>query len=389
MPIINRVAELADEVAVWRHDFHENPEILYDVHRTAARVADLLTSFGCDEVVTGIGRTGVVGVIRGREPSSRTIGLRADMDALPIQEIRNLPYRSKVDGKMHACGHDGHTAMLLGAARYLTETRNFAGTAIVIFQPAEEGGAGGKAMVDDGMMDRFGIDEVYGLHNMPGLPLGQIATRPGSIMAASDTFEIRLKGLGGHAAKPNICVDPIVAGSQIVTALQSIVARNIDPVDNAVISVTRFHAGTTANNIIPQTAVIGGTVRSLKEETRHTLKKRFGEVVHGVAAAMGVAVELDYTLGYPVVVNHADQTEFAASVARGVLGQDSVSTDMPPSLGGEDFAYMLLARPGAFLFIGNGDSAGLHHPEYDFDDSVIPHGMSYWAKLVETALPVA
>jgi len=358
------------------------------VHRTAARVAELLTSFGCDEVVTGIGRTGVVGVIKGREPG-RTIGLRADMDALPIQEIRNLPYRSKADGKMHACGHDGHTAMLLGAARYLTETRNFAGSAVVIFQPAEEGGAGGKAMVDDGMMDRFGIDEVYGLHNMPGLPVGQIATRPGSVMAASDTFEIRLKGLGGHAAKPHICIDPIVAGSQIVTALQSIVARNIDPVDNAVVSVTRFHAGTTANNIIPQTAVIGGTVRSLKEDTRHTLKKRFGDVVHGIAAAMNISVELDYTFGYPVVVNHADQTEFAASVARGVLGQENVATDMPPSLGGEDFAYMLQARPGAFLFIGNGDSAGLHHPEYDFDDSVIPQGMSYWAKLVETALPVA
>jgi hippurate hydrolase len=388
MPIINRVAELADEVAEWRRDFHENPEILYEVHRTAARVAELLTSFGCDEVVTGIGRTGVVGVIKGREPG-RTIGMRADMDALPIQEIRDLPYRSKANGKMHACGHDGHTAMLLGAARYLTETRNFAGTAVVIFQPAEEGGAGGKAMVDDGMMERFRIDEVYGMHNMPGLPVGKIATRPGSIMAASDMFEIRLKGLGGHAAKPHLCIDPIVAGSQIVTALQSIVARNIDPVDNAVVSVTRFHAGTEANNIIPQTAVIGGTVRSLKEDTRHLLQKRFAEVVHGVAAALGVAVELDYHLGYPVVVNHADQTEFAASVARGVLGNDNVSTDMPPSLGGEDFAYMLQARPGAFIFIGNGDSAGLHHPEYDFDDSVIPQGVSYWAKLVETALPVA
>ena len=389
MPIINRVAELADEVAEWRRDFHQNPEILYEVHRTAARVADLLTSFGCDEVVTGIGRTGVVGVIRGREPASRTIGLRADMDALPIQEIRDLPYRSTVPGKMHACGHDGHTAMLLGAARYLTETRNFAGTAIVIFQPAEEGGAGGKAMVDDGMMDRFAIDEVYGMHNMPGLPIGHITTRPGAVMAASDSFEIRLKGYGGHAAKPHITIDPIVAGSQIVTALQSIVARNIDPVDNAVISVTRFHAGTEANNIIPQTAVIGGTVRSLNAETRKTLEKRFHEVVNGVSAAMGVEVDLTYHLGYPIVVNHADQTEFAASVARGVVGEDRVSTDMPPSLGGEDFAYMLEARPGAFLFIGNGDSAGLHHPEYDFDDSIIPHGISYWAKLVETALPVA
>jgi hippurate hydrolase len=389
MPIINRVAELADLAAEWRRDFHAHPEILYDVHRTAARVADLLTSFGCDEVVTGIGRTGVVGVIKGREPSSRTIGLRADMDALPIQETRDSPHRSKIDGKMHACGHDGHTAMLLGAARYLTETRNFAGTAIVIFQPAEEGGAGGKAMVDDGMMERFGIDEVYGLHNMPGVPVGAIKTRPGPIMAASNTFEIRLKGLGGHAAKPHICVDPIVAGAQIVTALQSIVARNIDPVDNAVISVTRFHAGTSANNIIPQTAVIGGTVRSLKMDTARQLEKRLTDVVKGTAAAMGLAVELDYHWGYPIVVNHAEQTEFAAEVARGVVGPDNVSTDMPPSLGGEDFSYMLEARPGAFLFIGNGDSAGLHHPEYDFDDRVIPHGISYWAKLVETALPAA
>ena len=389
MPIINRVAELAEEVAEWRRDFHQHPELLYDVHRTAARVAELLKSFGCDEVVTGIGQTGVVGVINGRQPGSRAIGLRADMDALPIQEIRDHAHKSTVPGKMHACGHDGHTAMLLGAARYLTETRNFAGKAVVIFQPAEEGGAGGKAMVDDGMMDRFGVHEVYGMHNMPGLPVGHITTRPGPIMAASNSFEIRLKGLGGHAAKPHICVDPIVGGAQIVTALQSIVARNIDPIDNAVISITRFHAGTTANNIIPQTAVIGGTVRSLREETRHFLKKRVTEVVHGIAAAMGLEVELDYEWGYPVVVNHAEQTEFAAEIARGVVGPDKVTTNMEPSLGGEDFAYMLEARPGAFIFIGNGDSAGLHHPEYDFDDSVIPHGVSYWAKLVETAMPAA
>jgi hippurate hydrolase len=224
---------------------------------------------------------------------------------------------------------------------------------------------------------------------MPGLPVGAIATRPGPVMAASNTFEIRLKGLGGHAAKPHLCIDPIVAGAQIVTALQSIVARNVDPVDNAVISVTRFHAGTTANNIIPQTAVIGGTVRTLKEATRHFMKKRVTEVATGIATAMGLDVEVDYEWGYPVVVNHARETEFAASVARGVLGDAQVSTEMPPSLGGEDFAYMLEARPGAFLFIGNGDTAGLHHPEYDFDDAVIPHGMSYWAKLVETALPVA
>jgi hippurate hydrolase len=387
MPILNRAAELAEDAKVWRRDFHQHPELMYDVHRTAAKVADLLKSFGVDEVVTGIGRTGVVGVIRGREPASRTIGLRADMDALPIQEIRDIEHKSTVPGKMHACGHDGHTAMLLGAARYLAETRNFAGTAVVIFQPAEEGGAGGRAMVEDGMMDRFGIDEVYGMHNMPGLPVGAVATRPGPIMAASNTFEIRLKGLGGHAAKPHDCLDPIVAGAQIVTALQSIVARNVDPVDSAVLSITRFHAGTTANNIIPQTAVIGGTVRTLKEETRHFMKKRLTDLVMALASAMGVDAEVDYEWGYPVVVNHAEQTEFAADIARGIAGPDRVNTDMPPSLGGEDFAYMLQARPGAFIFIGNGDSAGLHHPEYDFDDELIPHGISYWAKLVETAMP--
>jgi amidohydrolase len=387
MPILNRAAELAEDAKVWRRDFHQHPELMYDVHRTAAKVADLLKSFGVDEVVTGIGRTGVVGVIRGREPASRTIGLRADMDALPIQEIRDIEHKSTVPGKMHACGHDGHTAMLLGAARYLAETRNFAGTTVVIFQPAEEGGAGGRAMVEDGMMDRFGIDEVYGMHNMPGLPVGAVATRPGPIMAASNTFEIRLKGLGGHAAKPHDCLDPIVAGAQIVTALQSIVARNVDPVDSAVLSITRFHAGTTANNIIPQTAVIGGTVRTLKEETRHFMKKRLTDLVMALASGMGVEAEVDYEWGYPVVVNHAEQTEFAADIARGIAGPDRVNTDMSPSLGGEDFAYMLQARPGAFIFIGNGDSAGLHHPEYDFDDELIPHGISYWAKLVETAMP--
>ena len=389
MPIINRAAELAEDAKVWRRDFHQHPELQYEVHRTAARVAELLTSFGVDEVVTGIGRTGVVGVIRGREPTQRVIGLRADMDALPLQETRDIPHKSTVAGKMHACGHDGHTAMLLGAARYLAETRNFAGTAVVIFQPAEEGGAGGRAMVDDGMMDRFGIEEVYGLHNAPGLPLGTVATRAGAVMAAADTFEVRLKGLGGHAARPNKCVDPIVAGAQIVTALQSVVARNVDPVESAVLSITRFHAGTTADNIIPQTAVIGGTVRTLNDETRRIMDKRFKDVVVGLASGMGVEAEIDYEWGYPVVVNHSEQTAFAAEVARSIVGPDQVTTDMPPKLGGEDFAYMLQARPGAFVFMGIGDTAGLHHPEYDFNDDVIPHGISYWAKLIETAMPAA
>ena len=389
MPILNSIAALADDMAAWRHDFHEHPELMYEVHRTAGIVAERLREFGCDEVVTGIGRTGVVGVIRGRKTGSgRIIGLRADMDALPIEEASGVPYASKTPGLMHACGHDGHTAMLLGAAKHLAETRNFDGTAIVIFQPAEEGGAGGKAMVDDGLMTRWGIQEVYGLHNAPGLPLGAVSTRVGAVMAAADTFEVRLKGLGGHAARPNKCVDPIIAGAQIVTALQTIVARNVDPVESAVLSITRFHAGTSADNIIPQTAIIGGTVRTLDEEVRRLMDKRFKDLVTAMASGMGVEVEIDYEWGYPVVVNHAEQTAFAARVARDVVGPDQVKTDMPPRLGGEDFAYMLQARPGAFVFMGIGDGAGVHHPEYDFNDDVIPHGISYWAKLVETAMPV-
>ncbi|MDR3496817.1 MAG: M20 family metallopeptidase [Ancalomicrobiaceae bacterium] len=388
MPIINRVAELADDAAEWRRDFHRYPELQFAVHRTAARVAELLKSFGCDEVVPDVGRTGVVGVIRGRGPGSRVVALRADMDALPIEEKRASDHCSTVPGKMHACGHDGHTAMLLGAARYLAETRNFAGTAVVVFQPAEEAGAGGLAMVRDGLMERFGIDEIYGLHNMPGLPLGRFATRPGPIMAASDSFELKLTGLGGHAAKPHVCIDPILAGSQIITALQSIVSRGVDPVDSTVVSVTRFQAGTSADNIIPQTALLGGTVRTLKAETREFAERRFRDIVEGIGRAMGVSVDLSFERGYPVVVNHAVQTEFAASVARGVSGAGEVLTDVDPTLGGEDFSYMLEARPGAFLFVGNGNTAGLHHPEYDFDDRLIPYGMSFWAKLIETAMPV-
>jgi hippurate hydrolase len=385
MPIIDRVAERADDIAAWRRDIHQHPELLYEVHRTAAKVAELLAGFGCDEVVTGLGRTGVVGMIRGR-PGPRTVALRADMDALPITEARPLPYRSVNAGIMHACGHDGHTAMLLGAARHLAETRDFAGTVVVVFQPAEEGGAGGKAMVDDGLMERFGIDEVYGLHNMPGLPVGHFATRPGPLMGCSCIFEIRLTGRGGHAAKPHDCLDPIVVGSQIVTALQTIVSRRVDPLASAVVSVTRFHAGTTANNIIPQTAVLGGTVRALSDASRAFLAERLRAVAEGIAAANGLAAEVEIEWGYPVVQNHAAQTALAVSVAAEVAGAAHVDADVAPTMGGEDFAYMLLERPGAFVFIGNGDTAGLHHPDYDFDDAVIPHGVSYWVKLAEAAL---
>ena len=386
MPIINRVADLQNEIAEWRHDIHAHPELLFDVNRTAGIAAEKLREFGCDEVVTGIGRTGVVGVIHGRKGTSdKVIGMRADMDALPIEEETGLPYKSTVPGKMHACGHDGHTAMLLGAARYLAETRNFAGTAVVIFQPAEEGGAGGKVMVEDGMMERFKIGEVYGMHNHPGMPVGEFALRPGPLMAAADFLTIDIEGKGGHAAHPNAAVDTIVVGGQMIGAIQSIVSRNVDPLEPAVVSITQFHAGST-HNIIPQTAQLHGTARSLSPQVRDLLEKRLHEVVEGTAAVYGAKAKLTYERGYPTVINHAAQTDFAASVAREVAGKDRVSVDMTPVMGGEDFAFMLQARPGAFIFVGNGDSASLHHPSYNFNDEVIPFGTSYWVKLVETAL---
>ena len=388
MPIVNRIADLHGEITAWRHDIHAHPELLYDVHRTAASVAEKLKSFGCDEVVTGIGRTGVVGVIRGskRDVGGRVIGLRADMDALPIEEATDLPYRSTVPGKMHACGHDGHTAMLLGAARYLTETRNFAGTAVVIFQPAEEGGAGGKAMVQDGLMDRFRIEEVYGMHNYPGLPVGQFGLRPGPLMAAADRLTIEIEGRGGHAARPHISVDTVLVGAQIINQIQSIVSRNVDPLQAAVISICVFQAGST-DNVIPQTALLRGTARSLTPEVRDLLERRLHEVVTGTAQLYGATAKLTYKRDYPVTRNHERQAAFAAAVAAQVVGQERVDDRFAPVMGAEDFSFMLEARPGAFIFVGNGDSAGLHHPAYDFNDETIPIGTSYWVKLVETALP--
>src|SRR4051812_30692591 len=387
MPIVNRIADLHGEITAWRHDIHAHPELLYDVHRTAASVAEKLKSFGCDEVVTGIGRTGVVGVIRGskRDDGGRVIGLRADMDALPIEEANDVPYKSTVPGKMHACGHDGHTAMLLGAARYLTETRNIAGTAVVIFQPAEEGGAGGKAMVQDGLMDRFRIEEVYGMHNYPGLPVGEFAIRPGPLMAAADRLTIDIEGRGGHAARPHTAIDTVLVGAQIINQIQSIVARNVDPLQAAVVSICMFQAGST-DNVIPQTAHLRGTARSLTPEVRDILERRLHEVIEGTAHLYGAQAKLNYKRDYPVTRNHERETRFAASVASQVVGQDRVDTDVPPVMGAEDFSFMLEARPGAFIFVGNGDSAGLHHPAYDFNDEVIPVGTSYWVKLVETAM---
>jgi len=387
MPIVNRVADLHAEIAAWRHDLHAHPELLYEVHRTAASVAEKLTAFGCDEVVSGLGRTGVVGVIKGNRPggAGKVIGLRADMDALPLQEANELPYKSTVPGKMHACGHDGHTAMLLGAAKYLAETRNFAGTAVVIFQPAEEGGAGGLAMVKDGLMDRFGIEEVYGMHNFPGLPVGEFSIRSGAIMASTDNLTIDIEGVGGHAARPHLAVDTILVGAQIVNQVQSIVARNIDPLDAAVVSICTFQAG-SADNIIPQTARLRGTVRSLRPEVRDLLGRRVPEVVEATARAYGAKAKVDLRRGYPVLRNHERETAFAASIAGQIAGPEHVDTAMAPVMGGEDFSYMLEARPGAFIFVGNGATAGLHHQSYNFNDEVIPIGTSYWVRLVETAM---
>ena len=386
MPIVNRVADLAGEIAEWRHDIHANPELLFDVHRTAATVADKLKAFGCDEVATGIGRTGVVGVIRGkRGAGTKVIGMRADMDALPIMEATGLPYASTNPGKMHACGHDGHTAMLLGAAKYLAETRNFAGTAVVIFQPAEEGGAGALAMIKDGLISRFGIHEVYGMHNFPGLPVGAFAIRSGAIMAAADHLQIHIDGKGGHAARPHLSIDTILVGAQIINQLQSIVARNVDPVESAVVSVCTFQAG-HADNVIPQHALLRGTARSFTPQVRELLHKRIGELVEGTARMYGASAKVTYTSGYPVVVNHDRETAFAADIAREIVGKDKVDTNVAPVMGAEDFSFMLQERPGAFIFVGNGDSAGLHHPAYDFNDETIPVGTSYWVRLAETAL---
>jgi len=385
MPIVNRVADLHDEITEWRRDLHAHPELQYDVHRTAGAVSEKLKSFGCDDVVTGLGRTGVVGVIRGSKPGGKVIGMRADMDALPIEEATTVAYKSTVPGKMHACGHDGHTAMLLGAAKYLAETRNFAGTAVVIFQPAEEGGAGARAMMDDGLFDRFGIEEVFGMHNYPGMPIGQFAIRSGPMMASTDTISIDLEGVGGHAAWPHFGVDTVLVGAQIVNQLQSIVARNVDPLHAAVISICMFQAGHT-DNVIPQQAKLRGTARALSPKVRDLLQKRVREVVEGTARAYGAKAELTYTTGYPVLVNEERKTAFAAGVAREVAGKDKVNTDCAPLMGAEDFAFMLQERPGAFIYIGNGNSAQLHNPAYDFNDEAIPVGTSYWVRLAETAL---
>jgi len=387
MPVKNRLAELHAEITEWRRDIHQHPEILFDTQRTSAMVADKLRSFGVDEVVTGIGRTGVVAVIKGKSTTSgKTIGLRADMDALPIEEQTGLEYASKTSGAMHACGHDGHTAMLLGAAKYLSETRNFDGTAVVIFQPAEEGGGGGKEMCDDGMMERFGIDEVYGMHNWPQMPVGQFAIRPGAFFAASDMFDIKITGKGGHAAKPQETIDPTVVASHLVLALQSIVSRNANPVDQMVVSVTSFETSSTAFNVIPESVHLRGTVRTLSAEMRDVAEQRLIELAEGTAAAFGASADAQYRRTYPVMSNSHAQTEFAAKVAKSVSG-DCADADLV--MGGEDFSFMLEERPGAYILIGNGDTAAVHNPNYNFNDDAIPAGCSWWAEIVEQGMPAA
>ena len=376
MPVINRIAEFHDEIAAWRRDLHAHPEILFDVGRTAGIVAQKLRDFGCDEVVTGLGRTGVVGIINGRtNKSGRTIGLRADMDALPVTERTGKDYASTAEGRMHACGHDGHTAMLLGAARYLCETRNFDGRIAVIFQPAEEGGGGGRVMLEDGLVERFGIDEFYGMHNWPGMPAGDFGIRAGGIMAATDRFYIDITGRGGHAARPQTTIDPIVVAANMIVALQSIVSRNVDPLHSAVLSVTMLEAG-EADNVISQTAKITGTVRTLDGEVQDLIEARLNEFVPQFATSFGAEASIRYARGYPVTVNSPEQTAFAAEVAREVVGRERVDADAPPSMGGEDFSFMLEKRPGAYIFLGNGPSSE-------------PVGVTYWVRLAERALPIA
>jgi amidohydrolase len=388
MPVRNRFAEMLPEITAWRRDLHENPEILFETHRTAGIVEEKLKEFGVDEVVTGIGRTGVVGIIKGKTNNSgRTIGLRADMDALPIHEETGKEYASKTPGAMHACGHDGHTAMLLGAAKYLAETRNFDGTVAVIFQPAEEGGGGGREMVNDGMLDRWSIDEVYGMHNWPGQPLGKFAIRPGPFFAAADLFEIDVTGKGGHAAKPHETIDTTVVASHIVLALQTIASRNADPVEQVVVSVTRFETATKAHNVIPEKVKMRGTVRTLSPAIRDLAEERMKQIVEGTAATFGATAELHYNRNYPVTVNAEENTEFAAEAARKVAGD--CDTNAPLVMGGEDFAFMLEERPGAYILVGTGEGAPVHHPKYDFNDEAIPAGCSWWAEIVEQRLPAA
>ena len=386
MAIKNRFADLLSEISAWRQDIHNNPELGFTETRTAGKVAELLKSFGCDEVVENVGKTGVVGIIKGRG-EGKSIGLRADMDALPITELTGVEYASANHGIMHACGHDGHTAMLLGAAKYLSETRNFAGQAVLIFQPGEEGYFGAREMLEDGLMERWDIDEVYGMHTMPGAPIGSFAGRAGPNMAAVGNPTIKITGKGGHAAEPHDCIDPMPVAAQIILACQTIVSRNTDPLKSLVISLTNLKSDSPAKNVIPETVEITGTVRALSDDLIKFAEKRIGEICAGMALSSNVKIEFSFTPGYPVAVNDPAATEAAMAVAREIVGDENVDDDMPPSMGAEDFAYYLQKRPGAFINIGNGDSAVLHSPYYNFNDEAIPFGSSWLAGMVEARSP--
>jgi len=386
MPVINRIGEYHEDMKAWRQHLHAHPELQYECHETAAFVAARLREFGVDEIHEGIAKTGIVAIING-QGDGPTIGLRADMDALPILEAGTAPYKSKTDGKMHACGHDGHTTMLLGAARYLAETRNFTGRVALIFQPAEEGGRGALAMVEAGIMDNFDINQVYAIHNGPNFDEGKFLMRPGPMLAAPGQFDIKISGRGGHAALPHETIDPLPAAVNIYQAIQTISSRNIDALESIVISVTMFQAG-TAFNIVPETVTLGGTVRTMKSEHQDIVRDRMAEICTHTAAAFGASATLDYQSGFPATVNDGDKTAFAAEVARQVAGDSGVDDDAPPLMGSEDFSYMLEHRPGAYVFLGAGPGATLHHPEYDFNDEISPVGASYFVKLVETAQPL-
>jgi amidohydrolase len=387
MPVVNRIAAMSAEMAAWRQHLHSIPELSFDCPKTAAFIRARLEEIGVDEIHEGIAQTGIVAIIEGQGKGG-TIGLRADFDALPITEETGVDYASTHPGKMHACGHDGHTTMLLGAAKYLAETRNFSGRVALIFQPAEEDGGGAEVMCREGIMDRFGITEVYALHNTPGQELGAFLTTPGPLMAAVDTLTVKITGRGGHGAMPHETVDPVVAACSMVMALQTVVSRNVQSAQEVVISVTQVHTG-SASNIIPETAMINATIRSFDRDTREMVQRRVEEIVAGQAASFGVTADVDYEIGYPTTINTPDQTAFAAEVAREVAGEGGVNAEFPKVAGSEDFAYMLEERPGAYLFLGAGEGAGLHHPKFNFNDEISPVGASFFARLVERAQPVA
>lgn len=386
MPVVNRIADFAADMAEWRQHLHTIPELEFDCHQTAAFVAERLRDFGVDELHEGIAQTGIVAIING-QGDGPTIGLRADMDALPIPEETGVDYTSTKPGMMHACGHDGHTTMLLGAARYLAETRNFRGRVALMFQPAEEEGGGANVMVEEGVMDRFDIAQVYALHNAPGLAEGEFFTTPGPIMAAVDTFEIHVQGVGGHGAMPHETRDPVMAACGIAQAIQTIVSRNHYALDDLVVSVTQIHTG-TVNNVIPDTAYLNGTVRTFDPAVRQMVMQRLEEIVQGQAVSYGVEAKLDYVIGYPATVNDEEKAGFAADVARDVSGADRVTANSGREMGAEDFSYMLQERPGAYLFLGQGDGPGLHHPKYNFNDEIAPIGASFFARIVEKAQPL-